>query len=75
MGDTVSPGTQGNSGHVGTNIPNAPEECDNVGASRFPRILLQLIPGTQSYRRVASSNRFKKSERSHSKHLTFVCSL
>ena len=29
-----------------------------LGASRFPRILLQRIPGTQSFRRVASSARF-----------------
>ena len=65
VGDTVSPGARGNPGHAAKNIPNAPEERDNGGASRFPRILLQYIHGTQSFRRVASSHRFKKSERSH----------
>ena len=61
----IPSGAQRNSGHAGTNIPYASEERDNRGASEFPRILLQRIPGTQSFRRVASSNRFKKSERSH----------
>ena len=56
---------RGNSRHEGTNVPNATEERDNGGASRFPKILLQFIPGTQSFRRVASSNIFKKSEHSH----------
>ena len=46
-------------------IPYASEEGSNRGASKFPKILLKRIPGTQSFRRVASSNRFKKSERSH----------
>ena len=64
VGNTVPTGPRGNSGHEGTNIPNVPEERDN-GASRLPRILLQRIPGMQSFRRVASSDRFKKSERSY----------
>ena len=38
MGDTVSPGARQNSGHEETNIPNAPEERDNGGASRFHKI-------------------------------------
>ena len=38
---------------------------ESRGASEFLRILLKGIPGTQSFRRVASSNRFKMSERSH----------
>ena len=29
VGDMVPPGSRGNSGHAGTNIPNAPEESDN----------------------------------------------
>ena len=33
--------------------------------TEVPPNLLQRIPGTQSFRRVASSNGFKKSERSH----------
>ena len=65
VGNNISPGARRNSGHAGTNIPNAPAECDNGGASKFPRILLKRVPGTQVFRRVASSNRFKKSERSH----------
>ena len=58
-------GTRRNSGNARTNIPHAPEECGNRGASEFPRILLKHIPGKQSFRRVASSHRFKKSEHSH----------
>ena len=66
LGNKISPGAQRNSGHAGTNmIPYASEERDNRGDSEFIRILLKRIPGTQSFRRVASSNRFKKSERSH----------
>ena len=65
MENKIFPGAGRNSGHVGTNIPNAPEERDNRGASGFPRSLFQHIPGTQSFRRVASSNRFKKIECSH----------
>ena len=79
MGDTAYQGAQGNSGHVGTNmIPNAPEECHNRGASRSPRLLLQHIPGLQSFRRVAPVID-KKSKCSHLctslLYLTFVYSL
>ena len=49
----------------GANIPDASEECDHRGASEFPRLLLKHIPGAQSIGRVASSDRFKKTERSH----------
>ena len=45
---------------------HASEERNNRGASELPRILLKGIPGTQSFRRVASSYRSKKSERPHS---------
>ena len=66
LGNKIFSGTQRDSGHAGTNIPYAPEERDNRGTSKFPRILLKHIPGTQSFRRVVSSNnRFKKSEHSH----------
>ena len=48
--DTIPTGPRRNSGHEGTNIPNVPEESNNEGASRFPRILLERIPGIQSFR-------------------------
>ena len=60
-----SSGARRNSGHAGTIIPYAPEECSDRGASEFPWVSLKSIPGMQSFRRVASSNGFKKSERSH----------
>ena len=59
LGNKISPGGRRSSGHAGTNIPYASEERDNRGASEVPRILLKRIPGTQSFWRVASSNRFK----------------
>ena len=65
LGNTMSSGARGNSGHAETNIPNASEKCDSRGASEFPRILFQHVPGTQIFRRVASSHRFKRSEGSH----------
>ena len=74
LGDMFPTGTRRNSRHEGTNSPNAPEERDNGGASRFSRILLKRIPSTQSFRRMASSHRFKKTEHA-SMHLIFVCSL
>ena len=40
VGNTISPGARGNSGYAGTNIPNAPEERENGGVCKFPRILL-----------------------------------
>ena len=73
MGNKTSPGARRNSGHAGTNIPNASEERDYRGASEFPRILFQCISGAQGFRRVASSIRFKKGERSHF-HTIFTCS-
>ena len=66
LGDQIPPGARGNSRHAGTDHPHASEKRNNRGASEFPRILLKRIPGTQSFRRVASSYRFKKSERPHS---------
>ena len=44
----------------------ASKERDNRDASELPRILLKRIPGTKSFRRVASSYRFKESERPYS---------
>ena len=66
LGDQISPGPRGNSRHAGTNHPLAPKERDNRGASKFPRVLLEPIPGTKSFRRVASSYRSKESERLYS---------
>ena len=65
LGNKISSGARRDSGHAGTNIPYASEEHDNRGAPDFPRILLKRIPGTKSFRTVASSHTFKKSERSH----------
>ena len=53
-------------GHAGTNLHHAPKERDNTGASRFPRLLFKRIPGTEVYRRLASSHRSKESKRPHS---------
>ena len=50
----------------GTNFPYAPKERDNGDASRLTRVLLERIPGKESFRRVASSYRSKESERPHS---------
>ena len=66
LGDQIPPGARGNSRHAGTNHSHASEERNNRGASELPRILLKGIPGTQSFRRMASSYRSKKSERPHS---------
>ena len=66
LGDQIPPGARINSRHAGTNHPHASEERNNRGASELPRILPKRIPGTQSFRRVASSYRFKKSECPHS---------
>ena len=66
LGDQVSSGSTRNFGHAGTNLHHAPKERDNTGASRFPRLLFKRIPGTEVYRRLASSHRSKESERPHS---------
>ena len=52
--------------HAGTNHPRASKERDNRGASEFPRVPLECIPGTKNFRRVASSYRYKESERPYS---------
>ena len=65
LGYQIYPGARGNSRHAGTNHPYASKERDNRGASELPRILLKRISGTKSFRRVASSYRFK-SERPNS---------
>ena len=49
---------------MGTNHSHAPK--DNRGASEFTRVLFERIPGTKSFRRVASSYRPKESECLHS---------
>ena len=66
LGDQISTGSSRDFGHAGTNHPYAPKERDNRGASRFTRVLLERVPGKESLRRVASSYRFKGSERPHS---------
>ena len=66
LGDQISPGPTRNFGHAGTNHPHAPKERNYRGASKFTRVLFERIPGTESFRRVASSYRFKESERPNS---------
>ena len=66
LGDQISPGSTRNFGHARTNHPHAPKERNNRGASEFTRVLFEHIPGTKSFRRVASSYRSKESERPHS---------
>ena len=66
LGDQISPGPTRNFGHAGTNHPHAPKERNYRGASEFTRVLFEHIPVTKSFRRVASSYRFKESERPHS---------
>ena len=66
LGDQISTGSSRNLGHAGTNFPYAPKERDNGGASRLTRVLLERIPGKESFRRVASSYRSKESECPHS---------
>ena len=65
LGDQISAGSTGNFGHAGPDFPYAPKERDNRGASRLTRVLLERIPGKESFRRVASSYRSKESERPH----------
>ena len=67
LGDQISTGSTGNFGHAGTNFPYAPKERHNGGASRLTRVLLERIPGKESFRRVAPSYRSKESERPHSR--------
>ena len=64
--DQISPGSRRNFGHAGTNHPYAPKKRDNRGASEFTRTLFERIPGTKSFRRLASSYRSNESERPHS---------
>ena len=66
LGNQISTGSSRNLGHAGRNFPYAPKERDNGGASRLTRVLLERIPGKESFRRVASSYRSKKSERPYS---------
>ena len=66
LGGQISPGSRRNFGPAGTNHPHAPKERDNRGAFEFTRVLFERIPGTKSFRRVASSYRSKESERPHS---------
>ena len=66
LGDQISPGSRRNSRHAGTNHSHASKERDNRRASEFTRVLLKHIPGSKSFRRVASCDRSKESERPHS---------
>ena len=67
LGDKISSGSTRNLGHAGTNFPYAPKECDNGGAPKLTRVLLERIPGKDSFGGMASSHRSKESERPHSR--------
>ena len=43
LGDQISSGSTRNLGNAGTNLPYAPEERNNRGASRFPSFLFKRI--------------------------------
>ena len=62
MRKTISPGARRSSGYAEANIPDASENASYKGASEFSRVLLKCIPGMQGVMRVASSDRFKKTE-------------
>ena len=53
---SISPGAQRGTGNARANIPDASKECNSRVASDYSRILFKCIPGTQSVRRVASSD-------------------
>ena len=59
LGNTISPTAQRGTGNARANIPDASKECNSRVASEYSRVLFKCIPGTQSVRRVASSDRFK----------------
>ena len=61
----ISPGARRGTGNARADIPDAPKECNNRGASRFTRILLKCIPGKQSVIRMASSDRLETNECTH----------
>ena len=65
VGNKISLGAPEDPGNVTANIPDASKERDHRDTSRYSRILFKRIPGMQSVRRVASSNKFKTTERSH----------
>ena len=64
--------------NVRANIPDASKECDNKRTSGYSRILFKRISGTQSFRRVASSNKLKQLnaqiEAPHFRMHTITCS-
>ena len=64
-GNKLFPGARRSSGYTEADIPDASTERDHKGTSEFSRVLLKCIPGTQSVRKVASSDRSKKTERTH----------
>ena len=52
-------------GNVKANIPDASKERIHRDTSRYSRVLFEHIPGTRSVWKVASSNRFKITDRPH----------
>ena len=72
MGNKISPEAQEDSGNARANIPDASKEHYNRCTFGFSRILFKRFSGTQSIRRVASSNRFETTERSHL-HTSLLC--
>ena len=63
--DTNSQGLTEDSGNARANIPNATTEGNLRGTYKFSRVVFEHIPGTQGFWRVASSNRFETTERTH----------
>ena len=60
MGNKISPGAPEDPGNARPNIPDASKEHNNRGASRYARVLLEHIPGTQNVWWVVPSNRLKQ---------------
>ena len=72
MGNTNFPGSRRGTGNARANNSDASKEHDNRGASEFTMILLKHIPGRQRVRKMASSDRFKKTEHTHFRTLLYV---
>ena len=61
----ISQGPTEDPGNVRANIPDASKEHDHRYTSGHYRVLFECIPGAHSIWRVASSIRFKTTERPH----------
>ena len=66
LGDQISPGPTRNFGHAGTNHLMLQKNAITEVPPNSPGFRFERIPGTKSFRRVASSYRSKESERPNS---------